>query len=124
MPRCCGGRRGGQAGLCYPARVNACRRLAVIRPSRRILIGQLAGCALLAACSRKPGKPAPAVDLTVATDGDFLAFVPNVLMVPTGAHVRLSFHHAGKYVTQQHKWVLVLPGKAEAIDKAAARAGE
>ena len=64
------------------------------------------------------------VDLDVSTDGDFLAFVPNTLTAPTGAHVRLTFHHAGKYVTQQHNWVLVLPGKAEAIDKAAAKAGE
>jgi azurin len=65
----------------------------------------------------------PLVELKIATDGDFLAFVPTELSCPAGARVRLSFHHAGKRVTQQHNWVLVVPGATSAIEQAAIAAG-
>jgi azurin len=66
----------------------------------------------------------PQVNLTVATDGDLLAFKPVELTCPTGAHVHLTFSHTGKYIRQDHDWVLTLPGASDAVDKAALAAGE
>ena len=86
--------------------------------------GLLAGCAsmMLAACRRREPPPAPAaaprtVDLFIESDGDFLAFTPDTLMCPTGAIVRLTFHHGGKFLSARHNWVLVRPGQMEAVDK-------
>lgn len=64
------------------------------------------------------------VNLTIATDGDLLAFKPTELTCPTGAMVHLTFFHTGKYIRQDHDWVLTLPGAADAIDQAALQAGE
>jgi azurin len=98
-----------------------------------ILLPLLAAPLRLSACGRHsasaPGSgPAPeaakTVELHIATDGDFLAFVPNELTCPTRTHVRLVFHHAGARVPQQHNWMLVKPGTLEEVDKAATAAGE
>jgi azurin len=90
-----------------------------IRPSeplarRQLLLVMLA---LLSGCGRKP-KPEPqAVDLYIASDGDFLDFVPDTLTCPTGARVRLTFHHAGKIISARHDWVLTYPGRLQALTK-------
>ena len=57
-------------------------------------------------------------------DGDFLAFKPTELTCPAGAHVTLTFHHAGQRVQQQHDWVLLKPGTADDFMEAVLRAGE
>jgi azurin len=74
---------------------------------------------VLAASGRSPD-----VELTIATDGDLLAFKPTELTCPTGAHVRVTFFHTGKYIRQEHDWVLTVPGAATAVAKAGLQAGE
>jgi azurin len=74
---------------------------------------------VLAASGRSPD-----VELMIATDGDLLAFKPTELTCPTGAHVRLTFFHTGKYIRQEHDWVLTVPGAATAVAKAGLQAGE
>lgn len=75
-------------------------------------------CASLAlAADTKP------VVLTVETDGEFLAFKPQELTVTAGATVRLVFRHTGRRIQQNHNWVLVKPGTADAFDDAALAAG-
>lgn len=64
------------------------------------------------------------VNLTIASDGDLLAFKPDRLTCPAGTSVHLTFHHTGKYVSQEHNWVLVAPGAAAAVAQAALAAGE
>jgi azurin len=64
------------------------------------------------------------VNLAISTDGDLLAFKPVELTCPTGALVHLTFLHTGKYIRQDHDWVLTLPGEANAVDQAALQAGE
>jgi azurin len=76
-------------------------------------------CGTLAASGRGPD-----VELTIATDGDLLAFKPDELSCPAGAHVRLTFFHTGKYIRQEHDWVLMVPGAATAVAKAGVQAGE
>ncbi len=68
--------------------------------------------------------PTTDVELTIATDGDLLSFKPTTLTCPTGAHVRLTLFHTGKYIRQQHDWVLTVPGRASAVAKAGVAAGE
>ncbi len=63
-------------------------------------------------------------NLAVSTDGDLLAYKPDHLTCPTGVTVHLTFRHGGKYISQEHNWVLVVPGAAEAVEKAALAAGE
>lgn len=71
------------------------------------------------ACRR--GEPPPSarrtVDLFIQSDGDFLAYKPDALTCPSGAIVRLTFHHGGKFLSARHNWVLVRPGQMEAVDK-------
>lgn len=64
------------------------------------------------------------VDLTVSSDGELLAFKPDRLTCPAGASVHLTFFHTGKYVSQDHNWVLTVPGAADAVAQAALEAGE
>jgi len=91
-----------------------------VRPSRRtLLIGCLAVPLSVIQCSRRQ-TPAPeqrVVDLSIESDGDFLAFRPDELTCPGGALVTLTFHHRGKYLSARHNWVLVRPGQLEAVDK-------
>ena len=42
-------------------------------------------------------------------------FQPDTLTCPTGALVRLTFHHAGRILTARHDWVLTYPGQLEAL---------
>jgi azurin len=90
-----------------------------------ILLPALAAPMLLFGCRRRSApNDTQTVELHIATDGDFLAFVPNELTCRTGSRVRLVFHHSGEHVPQQHNWMLVEPGTLDDVDKAAAAAGE
>ena len=62
--------------------------------------------------------------LEIESDGDFPVFVPDELTVPTGAKVKLTFHHTGMIMTQSHDWVLVKPGTMEDVETAGIEAGE
>jgi len=79
----------------------------------------LAALAALGAAGKRPE-----VSLTIATDGDLLAFKPTELTCPAGVLVHLTFFHTGKYITQEHDWVLTVPGAADAVAQAALAAGE
>jgi len=46
-----------------------------------------------------------------------IAFKPETLTCPTGAMVRLTFHHAGRFVSAEHNWVLTYPNQVEALSK-------
>ena len=98
-------------------------RSASVAPSRRALLRGL-GAVLAAAALREPARAAARVELAIGTDGDLLAFKPTRLTCPTGAHVHLTFSNNSKYITQDHDWVLVKPGTAQAVADAALKAGE
>ena len=83
---------------------------------RRLLLGCLAIPLTIAGCrQRTPARQV--VDLFIESDGDFLAYRPDTLMCPSGAPVRLTFHHGGKFLSARHNWVLVRPGQMDAVDK-------
>jgi azurin len=85
---------------------------------RRLLLGSMAVPLTLLGCGRKKETPEQqVVDLFIESDGDFLAFRPDTLTCPSGALVRLTFHHGGKFLSARHNWVLVYPGQMEAVDK-------
>lgn len=93
--------------------------IAALRLSRRAFV---AASLLLPFVSR--ADTAPAAKLYVESDGDFLAFKPVELSCPAGAQVTLTFHHAGSRIQQQHDWVLLQPGTADAFMDAVLEAGE
>lgn len=64
------------------------------------------------------------MNLNISSDGDLLAFKPDHLTCPAGAAVHLTFYHTGKYVSQDHNWVLTKPGAADAVAQAALQAEE
>jgi plastocyanin len=70
-------------------------------------------------CGRRPKPEQQVVDLYIESDGDFLAFRPDTLTCPTGALVRLKFHHAGKIISARHDWVLTHPAQVAALTKEA-----
>ena len=72
---------------------------------------------ILLGCGRRPTSEQQVVDLYIESDGDFLAFRPDTLTCPTGALVRLTFHHAGQFLSARHDWVLTYPGQLEALSK-------
>ena len=84
---------------------------------RRVLLKLLTVPLTLAGCGRERKREPQVVDLFIESDGDFLAFYPDSLTCPSGAHVRLKFHHGGKFLSARHNWVLVYPGQMEAVDK-------
>jgi azurin len=86
---------------------------------RRLLLESLTLPLILFGCARKPASGQQAVDLFIESDGDFLAFKPDELTCPTGAVIRLTFHHAGRFLSARHNWVLVRPHQMDAVDKAA-----
>jgi azurin len=92
--------------------------------TRRELLGVLGSLLGLAALRAARAAPVRSVDLTISTDGDLLAFKPDRLTCPAGARVHLTFIHAGKYVRQEHNWVLTRPGEAPSVEQAALAAGE
>ena len=68
-------------------------------------------------CGLRPKPPQPVVFLNVASDGDLIAFKPDTLTCPTGALVHLTFHHAGRFVSARHNWVLTYPDQLESLTK-------
>ena len=92
--------------------------------TRRTIIMSLGGMAVLGVAGAHAAAPAKEVVLTIASDGDFPYFVPDELTAPTGARVKLTFHHSGEILTQSHNWVLVKPGTMEIVEKAGIEAGE
>lgn len=86
---------------------------------RKLLFGIAAIFSSLVGCGRKRGSEPKLVDLYIASDGDFLAFKPDELTCPTGATVRLTFHHAGRILTTRHNWALTYPNQLEALTKEA-----
>jgi azurin len=72
---------------------------------------------ILLGCGRRPTSEQKVVDLYIASDGDIIAFRPDALTCPTRAMVRLTFHHAGRFVSARHNWVLAYPDKMEALSK-------
>ena len=84
---------------------------------RRLLRRLLTVPVMVAGCGRERTREQPVVDLFIESDGDFLAFSPDSLTCPSGARVRLTFHHGGKFLSARHNWVLVQPGQMEAVDK-------
>src|SRR5579859_2917295 len=84
---------------------------------RRLLLGMLAALSALLGCGRKHESEHEVVDLYIASDGDFLQFKPDELRCPTGATVRLTFHHDGRILTTRHNWVLTYPNQLEALTK-------
>jgi azurin len=95
-------------------------------PPRRGLLRALLLIPLgLAGCGkRKAQASTPPIELLVESDGDLLAFRPRELSCPSGAPVRVTFRHTGKYVSFEHNWVLILPHTFDAVNKAALAAGE
>jgi azurin len=91
-------------------------RRAVLR-----VLGSVVTVAILPEAIAADGR---SVELTIGTDGDLLAFKPDRLTCPAGAHVHLTFNHTGRYVRQEHNWVLTRPGQAQAVEQAALAAGE
>jgi azurin len=94
-------------------------------PTRRHLLLTVLAAPVLLVC--KPSRPAAATrytDLLVETNGDLLEFRQKNLSCPSGAHVRLTFRHTGKYVSFEHNWVLILPGSFDAVTAGALAAGE
>jgi plastocyanin len=65
-----------------------------------------------AGCTRRTGER-PVIDLFIETDGDLIAFTPDTLTCHAGARVRLTFHHAGKFVSARHDWLLTYADKLE-----------
>ena len=72
---------------------------------------------ILLGCGRRPTSEQQVVNLYIASDGDLIAFRPDTLTCPTGALVRLTFHHAGRFVSARHNWVLTYPDQLEALSK-------
>ena len=86
---------------------------------RRLLLESLTLPLIVFGCARRRAAGQQAVDLFIESDGDFLAFKPDEITCPTGAVIRLTFHHAGRFLSARHNWVLVHPHQMEAVDKAA-----
>ena len=83
---------------------------------RRLLFELLPLASIVLGCSR-PKPEQKAVDLFIESDGDFLTFRPVTLTCPTGAMVRLTFHHAGRIISARHDWVLTYPDQLNAMVK-------
>jgi plastocyanin len=70
---------------------------------------------ILTGCGRGAKPPQKVVELYTESDGDFLAFRPDELTCPTGALVRVTFHHRGKFISARHNWMLVYPASLEPL---------
>jgi azurin len=82
--------------------------------SRRSVVFGLVWPLLMAACG--PRQTArQLVELHIASEGDDLAFTPDHLSCPSGANVRLFFHHTGEILHDPHDWVLLKRGTKNAF---------
>ena len=68
-----------------------------------------------AGCTRRTEQPI--IDLFIETDGDLIAFKPDTLTCPGGARVRLTFHHAARFVSARHDWLLTYADKLEGLSQ-------
>ena len=84
---------------------------------RRLLFVVFASLLIPLGCGRSQKSAQKVVDLYIETDGDFIAFKPETLTCPTGALVRLTFHHAGRLVTVRHNWLLTRADQLETLSK-------
>jgi plastocyanin len=84
---------------------------------RTLLLGCLSMPLVCAGCRRKPPPEQRTVDLFIESDGDLLAFKPDMLTCPTSARVRLTFHHRGKFLSARHDWILTYPDKLEGLSE-------
>ena len=84
---------------------------------RWFLVAMLAIPFIALGCKGKPEAPPPVVELSIASDGDFLAFAPDELTCPTGAIIHLTFHHMGKIISARHDWVLTRPDQLESLTR-------
>ena len=57
------------------------------------------------------------MNLRIESDGDLLAYRPDTLTCPTGSRVHLTFHHAGRFLSARHDWMLTYPDTLEALSK-------
>ena len=87
------------------------------RGPRQLLFGTLALLSILVGCSRKSKSEQKVVELSIGSDGDLIAYLPDTLTCPAGALVRLTFHHRGKFVSARHDWMLTYPDKLDALSK-------
>lgn len=71
----------------------------------------------LVGCGHKAPVAQKVVDLYISSNGDLIEFLPDTLTCPAGALVHLTFHHAGRFVSARHNWVLTYPDKLEALTK-------
>ena len=92
--------------------------------TRRRLLSLALLTPLAAGVQRALSGDGKVANLAISTDGDLLAYKPDHLTCPTGVTVHLTFRHGGKYISQEHNWVLVVPGATEAVEKVALAAGE
>jgi len=76
---------------------------------------------MMLGCAAQRTSEQPVVDLSIESDGDFLAFRPDTLTCPAGATVRLTFHHRGRFLSAVHNWVLVYPHQMETVDQDASK---
>jgi azurin len=93
---------------------------------RRDLLTNLLTLPIIAVSQRNAGAAGARQEasLSIATDGDLLAFKPTELTCRTGTLVHLTFFHTGKYITQVHDWVLTVPGAADSVAQALLAAGD
>ena len=87
------------------------------RGPRRLMFGALALLLMLTGCSRLWKSQPQVVDLYIESDGDLIAYKPNTLTCRTGSLVHLTFHHAGRFVSARHNWVLTYPDHIEELSK-------
>lgn len=72
---------------------------------------------IFAGCTLRRTDEEALVELFVETDGDLLTFTPDTLTCRSGAQVRLTFHHRGKYLSARHDWMLTYPDKLEGLSQ-------
>ncbi|HYR44257.1 MAG TPA: plastocyanin/azurin family copper-binding protein [Terriglobia bacterium] len=84
---------------------------------RHLVFGSLTLPLTLLGCGGRRTSEEGVVDLFIQSDGDFLAFKPDELTCTAGALVHLTFHHAGRFLSALHNWVLAYPDQMEAVDK-------
>jgi plastocyanin len=89
-------------------------RSAPVAP-RQFLFSMIALLSLLLGCGSQPKPEQRVANLYIQSDGDLIAYKPDTLTCPTGALVHLTFHHAGRFVSARHDWLLTYPDKLEGL---------
>ncbi len=90
---------------------------------RRQLLRLAAVAPLMLSSCQPRTTPVQWTELSIASDGDQLTFSPMELSCRSGAHVRLTFHNAARYVSFEHNWVLIAPHSFDAVVAGALAAG-